>query len=241
VSEYAELQSRELYDIGINLNFSPVVDLKNSSINQKLNFHTRTDLRAISKDSDIVTRVALIYSKTSEKNGVIPTLKHFPGLSMVKEDTHLFTGGLKADEKYLSLNDWIPFRTISKKTDAFIMLGHVLLEKVDNTNLVSCSRKIITDIIRKKWNHNGILITDDLNMGPVVNSSGGIGGFSIRALNAGVDFLLISYDGEQYYRAIKDVIDADNEGLLDSHFLERSSIRIEKMLDLGEGFVAGRN
>ncbi|MCP4160571.1 MAG: glycoside hydrolase family 3 protein [Deltaproteobacteria bacterium] len=229
VVEYAELQSRELSDIGINLNFSPVVDLKNSSIEQVLNLHTRTDLRAISNDKDIVTKVALIYSRISEKNRVIPTLKHFPGLAMVSEDTHLFEGKLKVNENYLSKNDWVPFRTISKKTGAFIMLGHVILEKMDRDSLVSCSKTIVKSIIREKWNHTGILITDDLNMGPVVKSKGGIGGFSVRSLNAGVDYLLISYDGEQYYKAINSVINADNNGSLDNSVLNNSNLRITKL------------
>ena len=229
VKIYANIQSIELAEVGINVNLSPVVDLKTSGPHD-MNFHTRIDLRSISNDVQIVTDVAMIYSEIFEKNGVIPTLKHFPGLGGVEQDTHLFTGILSRDKTSLNDTDWLPFREISNKTGAFIMLGHVLLTSIDENALVSYSKKVITGLIRETWLHNGVLITDDLNMGPVVKSDGGIGAVSVKALNAGADLLLISYDGEQYYKALCDLIEAEERGALDMSLLAKSQNRLNKAL-----------
>jgi len=231
IEGYATIQSVELSEIGINVNLSPVVDLK-TSVQHNVNVHTRIDLRSISGDVTTITDVAMIYSLVLEENGVIPTLKHFPGLGRVTQDTHLFTGTLDKKSEDLSETDWLPFKKISKKTGAFIMLGHVLLTDADNTDLVSYSKKIITGVIRNKWQHNGVLITDDLNMGPIANSEEGIGGISVKALNAGVDLLLLSYDGEQYYKAVYELIDAENQGRLDRDFLAESSRRLDRAISV---------
>lgn len=227
---HAGFQAKDLYDLGINLNLSPVVDLKMEKQKKSLDFHTQIYRRAISSNEDIVTRVGLEYCKSFETMGVIPTLKHFPGLGRVVEDTHLSTGDLNTDLSLLKKKDWKPFKYISKRTGAFIMIGHVKLKGLDPDYPASFSKKIIQNVIRKSWNHSGILITDDLNMTPAAGSSIGIGGAALKALNAGVDLLLISYDGEQYYQAMAAVIKAENDKTLDTHLIRQSAKRLDKAL-----------
>ncbi|MFP4121360.1 MAG: glycoside hydrolase family 3 N-terminal domain-containing protein, partial [Coleofasciculus sp.] len=74
-------------------------------------------------------------------------------------DTHLEDAQLKMSVAELTQADWVPFREVMSKTNAFTMLGHAQLIAVDHDHPVSFSQQVVTDIIRDKWQHNGILIT----------------------------------------------------------------------------------
>ena len=88
VRQFGATQGRELADLGINLNFAPVVDLDHQVVNPN-DRYTRIFQRAISSDPAVVAQVAAWYCAALEESGVRCTLKHFPGLGRVFEDTHL--------------------------------------------------------------------------------------------------------------------------------------------------------
>jgi len=203
-----------------------VVDLKTDRLSHKRNIHSRIDQRAISADTGTVTDVAVIYCITLLDHGVRPTLKHFPGLGSVSEDTHINPGTLSDSKDFLERNDWRPFRQIAARTDPFIMLGHVCVPAVDPHLPASLSKRMITDIIRTDWRFDGILITDDLNMGAIAGRKEGIGEAAVRALNAGADLILLSYDGSQFYNAMYEMIRAHEKGLLDLTILNKSNQRL---------------
>ncbi|MCP4108498.1 MAG: glycoside hydrolase family 3 protein [Desulfobacteraceae bacterium] len=227
IIQYASVHAEELSDLGVNMNLGPVVDLKIKWDSVFPDIHTQIHKRAISDDKSVVADVALLYSKTLEQYGVIPTLKHFPGLGRVRQDTHYSAGKLDLDLRHLEENDWIPFQKIVRQTGACIMMGHVMLKHADPHHPVSFSKTVVQGIIRRKWKYDGILITDDMNMGPVYGSSHGIGGAAVKALNAGIDLLLISYDGAQYYEAMYDVINACNQKMLNFEIIDESNRRLK--------------
>jgi beta-N-acetylhexosaminidase len=226
VKRYAARQAQQLATLGINLNLSPVVDLKTDRLSHKRNVYSRIDQRAISADIGIVADVAGIYCSTLLDHGVRPTLKHFPGLGSVAEDTHFNPGRLVGSKDFLERNDWRPFREIIARTDPFVMLGHVRVMAVDPNLPASLSPKIITDIIRKEWKFDGVLITDDFNMGAISQRKEGIGKSAVRAVNAGADLVLLSYDGSQYYHAMYEMIRAYYKGELDQTALNHSNQRL---------------
>lgn len=226
ITGYASLQAVELSDLGVNLNLSPVVDLNTRGADKYKTLKTLIHKRAISHDPTIVTRAALAYCKGLENQFVFPTLKHFPGLGSVREETHEIEGKLDQALEQLETHDFLPFKTVARQTRAFIMLGHVKLMPVDPEYLASFSEKVIQGIIRKRWNHEGILITDDFNMGAVKNGKWGIGRSSVMALNAGADLILLSLDGKRYYEAMHALIRADNAGRLDQTILNQSDNRL---------------
>jgi beta-N-acetylhexosaminidase len=228
VIQYAARQARGLSALGVNVNLSPVVDLKTEHTNCVRNGKSSIYYRAIAKDPQVVAKIAATYCQIMEDYGVIPTLKHFPGLGHVREETHLITGKLNTDIEYLEQNDWVPFRQAIRNTRAFIMLGHVKINAIDSAAPASFSEKVVQTIIRQKWRHDGILMTDDLNMGPAVNSAGGIGAAAVKALNAGVDLLLISHDPDQYYTAMNAVIRAARQKRLNMQRITASHQRLAR-------------
>ena len=226
VIEYAKKQSKELSQIGINLNFAPVVDLNKGIINPD-DKYSQIYKRAISTDKEVVSRVASWYCQNLEP--VKCTLKHFPGLGRVTNDTHLDEAELTTSVEELNKDDWVPFRQASNSTQALIMLAHAKLIAVDAQHPVSFSEEVVKGILRDDWQYHGILITDDFSMGAVYKSEDGLENATVKAINAGVDLILIAYDPDLYYEAVSALLKAKKQGSLDSELLGKSKMRLERL------------
>ncbi len=229
VRQYARTQGLGLADLGVNLNFAPVVDLNHQVVNP-LDRLTRIRERAISGDPAVVAQVAGWYCEALEKTGVRCTLKHFPGLGRVYEDTHTDRATLNTSIGELNATDWVPFRALMSKSAAFTMLGHVRLGSMDTRNGASFSPGVVSDLIRGYWKYDGVLITDNFTMMAVYRSACGIENASIRAINAGVDLILISYDTDQYYRVMYALLEADRQGKLAPEALTSSDRRLARSM-----------
>ncbi|HEY9605777.1 MAG TPA: glycoside hydrolase family 3 N-terminal domain-containing protein, partial [Allocoleopsis sp.] len=227
VVQYAKTQGRELSELGINLNFAPVVDLNKGIITPKDKF-SKIYQRAISKDKEVVAKVALWYCQTLEESGVNCTIKHFPGLGRVNQDTHIANADLTTSVDELTRDDWVPFREVMSHSQAVTMLGHAKLTAVDSEYPVSFSQQVVSGIIRKAWHYDGVLITDDFSMGAVYSSKYGLSGATVNAINAGVDLILIAYDKDLYYEAMSSLIKADRSHNLDKGILDKSHKRLEQ-------------
>jgi beta-N-acetylhexosaminidase len=227
VTEYAKVHGEELANLGINLNFAPVVDLNQGIINPQDKF-SQIYRRAISSDPEVVSAVATQYCQTLESYQVECTIKHFPGLGRLETDTHLAEAELHTSIDELAQADWLPFQAVLRQSTAALMLSHAKLMAIDPQFPVSFSQKVIQSIIRDRWQHDGILITDDFSMNAVFSSQFGVKGGAIAALNAGVDLILISYDKDLYYEAMSALLKADAGDRLDQTLLQNSSLRLQK-------------
>jgi len=225
VARYAAVHGRELADLGVNVNFGPVVDLRLAGAGGPVDIHSRISERAISRDPALVAEVALTYSETLWRHGVSATLKHFPGLGRVAADTHYFSAELDLPLARLEREDWLPFRLVSGRIPALMMLAHVKLPRLDPEHLVSTSRKVVSGVIRERWGHQGLLITDDFCMRPAWHGPGGLRRSLVRSLNAGVDIILVSRDPQQVYVVLAALLDADAQDELDSEMLALSQVR----------------
>jgi beta-N-acetylhexosaminidase len=226
VETYGRQQGKELAQLGVTVNFSPVVDLQSNNVQDRLDFHSLINKRAISHSPEQTIEVALAYGRGLQSQGVLPTLKHFPGLGGVRGDTHHFSVTLDTPIEELASHDWLPFQRVALQSKALIMLGHVVLSQVDKDNPVSISRAVVQKIIRGAWKHEGLLITDDLTMAAAYNY--GLCQATVKSLNAGVDLLLLSYDYEKFYEAMYCAVAAYKNGTLEENQLERSSKRFKE-------------
>jgi beta-N-acetylhexosaminidase len=225
---YGMEQGGELARLGITVNFSPVVDLPLDDRNEPRGPYSLISRRAISSDPRRTVSAAQGYAHGLERAGVIPTLKHFPGLGRVKPDTHRSLAVLHAPISTLSAWDWEPFREVAQRTNALIMLSHVILAEIDEENPVSFSRAVVQNVIRNDWRYDRVLITDDLTMAAAYNQ--GLCKATVKALNAGVDLLLISSKPAKYYEALRCALHAYREGRLNLDELEHSRLRLERLV-----------
>lgn len=201
--DHARVQGADLRRLGVNLNFAPVVDLRLVEIDRRLDRFSRIDERAISQTPMVIEAVAGWYCDELRAFRVACTLKHFPGLGRVREDTHFVAGRITAAAELLSAEDWTPFRTVASGggPSTLIMVAHAIVPTIDRDRPASRSRALIGGVIRESWAHQGVLVTDDLSMLPISRGPGGVGGASLDAVKAGVDYLLIAYDPDLFYEA----------------------------------------
>ncbi|WP_076858992.1 glycoside hydrolase family 3 N-terminal domain-containing protein [Bradyrhizobium mercantei] len=226
--EFGRIHGRELASLGINLNLAPVLDLRPDARHDRLDFNTLINQRAISADPAKVSAVAGAYIHGLESAGVSATVKHFPGLGRVRADTHHFDADLDTPVGELDATDWRPFRDVLSTTGARLMVGHVAVSALDPGRPASHSKVVVDGLLRKTWNYQGIVMTDDLVMGAIYQHD--VCTAVVEALNAGVDLLLVAYDGLQFYRLFACATDAAARGELDAAMLHDSETRLGRAL-----------
>ena len=144
-----------LKKIGININTVPVLDVLRKKT------HRIIGNRSFSKDPYIVKKLGQICVKQYKLNKVGTVIKHIPGHGCASLDTHLKMPKVKLNYKNLNKIDFFPFKSNSSQ---FAMTAHILYSKIDKNNVATFSKKIISQIIRKKIGFKGILISDDISM-----------------------------------------------------------------------------
>lgn len=225
---YGQKQGRELQKLGVNVNLAPVVDINENLINSN-DKQTKIYQRAISDDPEIIAKVALYYCRGLAEYHVFCTLKHFPGLGRVSADTHVGKAILDLPLSALREHEFKPFRSVLKETDAFLMIGHVMLPQIDPWNPASASQRIIGSVIRQGWEYENIIITDDFSMRAINSSPQAAADAAVRSLNAGSDLILFSYDHDLFYYAFDALMEAQKNGLLYSASLKQSKERLGKI------------
>ena len=141
--------------IGININTVPVLDVLRKKT------HKIIGNRSFSKDPLIVKKLGQTCVKTYKSNKIATVIKHIPGHGCASSDSHLETPKIKNSYKNLNKIDFLPFKS---NPSLFAMTAHVLYLSIDKENVATFSKKIIREIIRKKMNFKGILISDDISM-----------------------------------------------------------------------------
>ncbi len=175
--------SNELNNIGINLNFAPVVDV---AINSE-NYVIVGLERSYSSDPKIVTKYASIFIDEMEKNDVFSVLKHFPGHGSSNSDSHK---GFVDISNTWQEKELIPYKNLIKNNKAkFIMTAHVFNKKLDDIYPATLSYNINTKLLREKLNFKGLIISDDLQM-KAISSHYNLKQTLKLAINSGVNILL---------------------------------------------------
>ncbi|MBW7962744.1 glycoside hydrolase family 3 N-terminal domain-containing protein [Bradyrhizobium sp. BR 10261] len=234
--EFGRIHGRELANLGVNLNFAPVLDLKPPQRRNRLDFHTLIGQRAIATDPAVVSTIATAYIRGLEASGVGATLKHFPGIGRVRTDTHHFSANLDTPVRELEATDWLPFREVLSQSHSALMVGHITLTAVDPDRPASHSKRVVDGIIRSTWKYQGLVTTDDLVMGAIYQHD--VCKAVVEAVNAGVDLLLVAYDGAQFYRIFGCALDGSRQGKLDAAMLRASAARLERGFPIAQARAA---
>ena len=166
-----------LRSIGININTSPVLDLRVKGSSNIIGD------RSFSKNPKIVSKIGDFCIDYFHKNSIGTVMKHIPGHGLAKVDSHNFTPIVNKNSNYLNKNDFVPFR--NKKT-FFAMTAHIIFDKIDNENTVTHSKKLV-ELIRNKIGFKNILISDDLSMKSLKYS---LENNTIKTFNAGCNLAL---------------------------------------------------
>lgn len=185
IEEFSKATSKVLKQIGINMNFAPVLDLgtENKGIGD----------RSYSNKPEEVTKVGKIITKDLIENNIVPVIKHFPGHGSIKMDSHSFLPIIK--NKNIIKDDIIPFEELIKDNVPSIMVGHLLIKGLTGIYPASISKQFIQNEIRKKYNYNNLIITDELGMGSIKLIYGQKRAYKLAFL-AGTDLFCCKYKPE---------------------------------------------
>jgi beta-N-acetylhexosaminidase len=175
-----------LNDVGINVNCSPVLDVRFEGA------HDIIGNRAFSTDPKIVALLGDVVASEYLAHGITPILKHAPGHGRALGDSHheLPTVDVAVDE--LDATDFYPFAEISKKPYAaktWLMTAHILYPRMDAKLPATLSKTVMEGVVRGRIGYPGVIIGDDMDM-KALDSYGDIVTRSIETLNAGCDLVL---------------------------------------------------
>jgi len=195
---FARDMAKELSTLGINMNMAPVMDVAPSDIASIM------EKRIFSHDPQQVSQMGRIIIEHHQKQNIMAIAKHFPGIGRTTLDSHLDMPELPTTIKDLESFDLIPFKAAFDVQVSGIMLSHIRYTDIDPKWPASLSPKIAVELLRKKMKFNGIVMTDDLDMGAIINHYD-IDTVIQQVLNSEVDLALICHKGPNIEIAFKEI------------------------------------
>ncbi len=192
---WASLMASTLNDLGINLNFAPVVDLNVNPESPAIGALGRS----FSANPDSVAFHAGIFIDEHQKKRILNCCKHFPGHASAASDSHL---GLTDVTNTWSETELEPYRQlISSGKCKMIMSAHVFNQNLDADYPATLSKKILTGILREKLGFSGVIVSDAMEMGAITDHFGQEEAIE-KAINAGCDILVFSNNISTYNEEI---------------------------------------
>lgn len=206
----------ELKELGFNINFAPVADLG------------LTYGRSYSTNPDEVVRYASAVGKSYDEAGLWYSYKHFPGIGKTDVDLHADTSIVPVSKETLLSEDTKVFVDLikqSKPNTYTIMVSHAMYPQIDPDHPASLSKAIITDWLRKDIGYNGVVVTDDMDMGALAKHYT-FGDMAVQSILAGSDILLVCHEYEHMQEAYNGLMKAVKDGRISKERLDESVKRI---------------
>ena len=224
---YAARLAREMREAGVNVNLAPVVDVLNHDCAAVGHF-----LRCFSTDPAVIARHAGWFIDESHRQGVLCTLKHFPGHGNAIDDSHYgfvdVTNGWTPQELE-------PFKMLidAGKAD-LIMTAHLFNRNIDDEYPATLSAKTLNGLLRSQMGYDGVIVTDDLYMQAIRNQ------YSIPtalelAINAGADLICVGnnistgFEADRPFKLVDMIVESVKQGRIAWERLQESHERIMKL------------
>ena len=175
--------------MGIYWDFAPVVDVNTNPANPIIGN------RSFGSDINNVIAKGLAYAQGLQDNGVLASMKHFPGHGDTDTDSHLDLPVVSHNLERLDAVELAPFKALLDKKIGGVMVAHLYVPTLEKQSGIpaSVSYEVITNLLKKSYQYNGLIITDALNMNAVAKKFPA-GELDLRAFKAGNDIMLFSQD-----------------------------------------------
>ncbi len=228
-SFYAEITANTLSELGINLNFSPVVDLNTNPDNPVIGKIERS----YGADGELVMRHAMKVIEAHRKRKIINSLKHFPGHGSAWNDSHF---GIADVSETWNEQELFPYRQlIAEKQVDMVMTAHIYNRQLDADYPATLSKNVLTDLLRKQLKFDGVIVSDDMQM-DAIDEQYGLEMAISQAINAGVDILVfgnnLNYDPKIASKAITIIKSLVQRGKISEQRIDESYQRIIKLKKL---------
>jgi beta-N-acetylhexosaminidase len=246
--KFGELSARALRLLGFNMNFAPVLDLHGGNEENGLRG------RAFGETPEEVSRLAGAYLDGLQAHKIVGCGKHFPGLGGSQVDSHRRLPVVTHSWEEILQHDLVPFLDLMlhRREERLhsVMVSHAAFPEVSEflqawfrrtAELPSLedfaqipatiSNNVVMRMLRTAFKYDGLVITDDMEMGAVVQTLS-VAEASLRAIEAGSDMILIC-EQEANFTAARDLIcRAVAEGRIKVEVLDKANHRIDRVLDI---------
>ncbi|MBC5630100.1 beta-N-acetylhexosaminidase [Clostridium sp. NSJ-6] len=216
--------AKELNSLGFNMDFAPVLDIDSNPNN------TVIGERAFGNNSEIVSRLGIKTMEGIKDGKIIPVVKHFPGHGDTDVDSHYGLPIVKKTLEELENLEFIPFKNAIDNGADVVMISSIILESIDNEYPATMSKKVTTDILRDSLGFDGVIATDDMTMGAIVDNYN-LADAVIMSINAGSDLVLVCHGYDDIINSIVAVKDAVNSKIISEEKIDESVYRILKLKD----------
>jgi beta-N-acetylhexosaminidase len=220
-AEFARVTAEEMSLVGLNMDLAPVVDVLRGEPEKHL------EGRTFGHDPGKVALLGRTVVTELQKKGVMATAKHFPGLGRTTLDPHHQLPTIDADYKEIEQVNLPPFVEAIAAGVSAIMSSHAIYPALDPDHPATLSHKILTGLLRETMGFNGLIITDDLEMG-AIKKGWGVADGAVASFEAGADILLICQDQKMVLGAFNMLREKVIKGEIGLHRLQQSLDRIMK-------------
>ena len=226
---FARVTGKELGQVGINMNMAPVMDVAPSNIRSVM------AKRVFGEDPDRVALFGTVVIDGLQKAGIMAVAKHFPGIGRTTSDSHVDMPTLDVDAADLASFDLPPFEAAVANRVSGIMLSHIRYSRIDPDWPASLSRRIAGALLRDEMGYDGIVLTDDLDMGAIAKHYD-IRTVIRRILSADIDIALICHRSSKMETAFEEI----QESIKDSGETASKAARaLERILRVKQVYVEG--
>lgn len=213
IGRVAALEGRA---VGIHVNFAPDADVNNNPLNPIIN------IRSFGEDPRAVAKLVRAYVRGLQDNGMLATLKHFPGHGDTDVDSHIGLPTIRASYSRLDSVELVPFRAGIDAGAQVVMSAHIAFPAFTGDAPATLSASVLTGVLRDSLKFRGLVVTDALQMGAIVTKYGA-GEAAVRAFEAGSDLLLMPADPDS---AIASMLVALQRGRITPARLDASVRRV---------------
>ncbi len=227
-AEMFRSHAQRMAEMGVTMNFAPVADVGDGG---------GLESRTYGEDPATVGEFAAAVTAANLDGGIVPVVKHWPGIGSAPEDPHDSLPTIDPIDQ-LRATDMVPFRAAFDAGAPAVMIAHAEVPGLTaEGEPASLSRAAITDELRGSEGFDGVVITDSLGMGAIVNSYSQAEAAEL-AIAAGADIALLS-GPDVVEEAHERLVEAAEAGRIPADQLEASVRRVLAMRGVeGECFDA---
>jgi len=187
---------QEIRELGFNVNFAPVADVRTSELNKEIGD------RSFGSDPEKVSEHVSAFIQGLHKTNTCSAVKHFPGQGSSNGDTHTESVDIDSTIAGLRKTDFVPFKAGIAAGADFVMTSHISVSKVTESAVpASMSDLIMKTILRDELGFQKIIITDAFDMASIIDYYTPAEA-AYHALKAGADIILMPQNFEEAYQEI---------------------------------------
>lgn len=219
---YGKILGERVKALGFNLDFAPVLDINSNPKNPVIGN------RSFGNTTDIVVSNGIQVMLGIRDTDTIPAVKHFPGHGDTSMDSHVNLPIVNKSMEELESMELIPFiRAIEEDVD-MIMVAHILYPAIDKEYPSTMSQKVIQNLLRDQLGYKGVIVSDDMTMGAIVENYS-LEEASLRFIKSGGDIALICHGKDNPRKVMEYIKESVDTGNLNEKDIDEKVYRILKL------------